>query len=254
MTLVLAVLLADPLLGGLWTAITGARWRERWAAAPVPSARPARSVLSTAPHGGRLARASPGAGRSPGWARQGDDEADGGLPFALTRAAFFLAAALAVAAVLGPEATMLVAAAAALAWLQGLLGVYLPGVRWPESVCLFGIPWLVGMAAFGGLPARVEGLPLVALAAAWTLAYFGYRGLVVGRFARQGAGGAGRGAAPGGGAAGGRAGARGRRACSSCCWPPRLWGSRATGGTGTGCRAPRGALPYLVAAVLVTFI
>ena len=186
------------------------------------------------------------------WAA-GDDEADGGLPFAVTRAAFFLAAALAVAAVLGPEATMLVAAAAALACLQALLGVYLPGVRWPESLCLFGIPWLVGMAAFGGLPARVEGLPLVALAAALSLAHFGFRGLIVGDPAARAL------MALDGGqllavtllVAGGRpwqAGLLILLLAAQALGQPRFWRDR----DGMSCAA--GALPYLVAAVLVAFI
>lgn len=174
-TLGLAVLLADPLLGGLWSSATGARWRERWEAASPRTSPPLR-LPHTVP--GSLAHRLGEALDKVRAAGTGSDE--GPLPLALARAAFFLAASLVVGAALAPEVLLVVVAAAAMAMLQAVLGPYVPGIRWPESVGLFAGAWLIGFGAFGGLPLTGLELPLVALASAWTIAHLGFRGLSLG--------------------------------------------------------------------------
>lgn len=175
--LLLALLLADPLLGGLWSAVMQGEWRARWEASA-----PQEPVSPGLPH------AVPGslAHRLAEWLAHlgggGRDGGDLGLLLPLTQVGFFLVASVAVAAVLGPSVVLLVVAGAALALLRGLLSGLGRDARWPEALFFFGVAWSVGYGTFGGLPLSPQPDAVLAalLAVAWCAAYYGYRALAAG--------------------------------------------------------------------------
>ncbi len=174
--LVVALLLADPLLGGLWTVVTSADWLAPWRETPSSVTLP--PPLPHAEAGSPAHRLSEWLARLRG---HGLEESPRGILLPLTEAGFYLVSASALAAVLGPPVILVVIAAFSLAMLCALLG----GVRrhhWLETAYVFAVPWLVGYGAFGGLPLEAQPASLVALAlgAAAALAYGGYRTLVVG--------------------------------------------------------------------------
>jgi hypothetical protein len=177
LTLILALVLADPLLGGFWnvleTADWGAPWRESHSLANPPASLPHTMAESPA-H-----RLSEWLARLQG---HGLEESPHGILVPLTGAGFYMLSACALAAVLGAPVMLLVVAAFSLAVIRLLLGSAGHRHRWPETAYAFAVPWLVGYGAFGGLPVDVQPASLVALAiaAGMTLAYHGYRGLIAG--------------------------------------------------------------------------
>jgi len=98
------------------------------------------------------------------------------------QASFLLGVSLAVAAVLGARVVLLVLAGAALAILQVLLkrlkGSSLTVI---SALYHFGLAWLVGYEALGGLEHDTNPALNLALAAAYILTYHGYLSLTRGQ-------------------------------------------------------------------------
>ena len=180
--LLLAVVLADPVLGGLWTAIVETDWWSPWetSAEDRGAATEGRLPLPPLPHAvpGSLAHRLVD---SLGWrVSRWQARAGSQLGQSLLQAGFLAVAAAALALLLGPQVPLLVAASLALCVLGALLAHHSGGD--PRSLAAlqhFGVPWLVGYATVGGFQAESSenaGLSLLLLLA-YTLVYRGYRGL-----------------------------------------------------------------------------
>ena len=170
LTLILALLLADPLLGGLWNVLVSADWAAPWRESPSPG-----DAAAAAPRGGG---GSPAHRVSEWLARllgHGLEQSPRGILVPLSEAGFYLVSASALAAVLGAPVILVVVAAFSLAVIRVLLGGGGQRHRWLETAYAFAVPWLVGYGAFGALPVDAQPASLVALAlgVAMTLAYHG---------------------------------------------------------------------------------
>jgi hypothetical protein len=183
LTLILALLLADPLLGGLWSILVSADW-----------ASPRRESATQTPTFLQLPHSVAG---SPAYrlsellaSLSGHDleQTPNGRVVPLIEAGFYAASASALAAVLGAQVMLVVVAAFSLAVIRVLLGGSGQRHGWLETAYAFAAPWLVGYGAFGALPVDPQPASLVALAlgVAVTLAYHGYRGLIAGGSLRGG--------------------------------------------------------------------
>ena len=177
LTLILALLLADPLLGGLWNVLVFTSWTGPWRESPSRETLP--PPLPHAVAGSPAHRLSVWLARVQG---HGLEQSPGGIRHPLSEAGFYLVSASALAAVLGAPVILVVVAAFSLVLVRVLLGGEGQCHRWLETGYSFAIPWLVGYGAFGALPvdAQPASLTALALGAAVTLAYHGYRGLVAG--------------------------------------------------------------------------
>jgi hypothetical protein len=179
LTLVLALLLADPLLGGLWNVLMStdwaAPWRESASQATLPPQLP-HTVAGSPAH-----RLSVWLARLVG---NGLEQSPRGILVPLSEAGFYLVSASALAAVLGAPVMLVVVAAFLLAVTHVQLGAGGQRHRWLETVYSFAVPWLVGYGAFGALPVDAQVVALVALTLglAVTVAYHGYRMLATGGF------------------------------------------------------------------------
>ncbi|MDP3046769.1 MAG: hypothetical protein Q8O07_04760 [Chloroflexota bacterium] len=177
LTLILALLLADPLLGGLWNVLVSADWVAPWRENPS---------LATLPPPLPHAVAGSPAHRLSGWLARlqghGLEQSPRGILVPLSEAGFYLVSASALAAVLGAPVILVVVVAFSLAVIGVLLGGGGQRHRWLETAYAFAVPWLVGYGAFGALPVDAQPASLVALAlgVAMTLAYHGYRMLAAG--------------------------------------------------------------------------
>ncbi len=176
LTLILALLLADPLLGGLWNVLVSADWAAPWRESPS---------LATLPPLPHVVAGSPAHRVSEWLARllgHGLEQSPRGILVPLSEAGFYLVSASALAAVLGAPVILVVVAAFSLAVIRVLLGGGGQRHRWLETAYAFAVPWLVGYGAFGALPVDAQPASLVALAlgVAMTLAYHGYRMLAAG--------------------------------------------------------------------------
>lgn len=180
--ILLAALLADPLLGGLWTAVAETDWWSPWEAAVEPSGAPGEGGTSLPP----LPHAVPGslayrlvdslARRASRWRTSAQTRL--GRP--LVQAGLLGAAAGGVALVLGPPVLLLVTASLAVCLLGALVPRYWGGdAGWLATAQHFTLPWAIGYAVAGGLlagPGGDAGLALLLLVA-YTVVYAGYRGL-----------------------------------------------------------------------------
>jgi hypothetical protein len=175
LTLILAVLLADPLLGGLWNVLVFTDWTGPWRETP------SRETLPPLPH---AVTGSPAHRLSVWLARLQSHEPvpnPRGIGHPLSEAGFYLLSVSALAGVLGAPFWVVIAAFS-LALVRLLLGGEGQCPRWLETGYSFVIPWLIGYGAFGALPAdgQVTAQTALALGVAVALAYHGYRGLVAG--------------------------------------------------------------------------
>ncbi len=167
-TLGLLALLADPALGGLWSVVTGGGWRQRWqdSAGAEKSAR-------LLPH---TVEGSP-AHRAGGWLAR---VASPGVVDAVVASAVYFAAALALAAALGPAAVAVVAAGMAMTLVATMTGPAGAVGAAIEALYFFGLAWALGFVAAGGLVSGWWPSPMLAIAAMWTVVYWGYRRLCAG--------------------------------------------------------------------------
>jgi hypothetical protein len=176
LTLILALLLADPLLGGLWNVLVFTDWTGPWREST------SRETLPPLPH---TVTGSP-AHRLAVWLAQlqshDSEQNPRGLRHPLSQAGFYLVSVSALAGVLGAPVLLLAAAAFLLALVRATLGGEAQRHGWLETGYSFTIPWLIGYGAFGALPADDQPASLTALVlgVAVTLAYHGFRGLVTG--------------------------------------------------------------------------
>jgi hypothetical protein len=167
-SLLLAVLLADAVLGSVWGLASGGRKPWLRGAIGKPSGRApgsrARRILA-------YLKGRPGHWRGAVWPRAGTS---------MLGLGFLLLLALAMAATLGGATLLLTATALGVAtWRQALIpreGALSAAL---ESCCLAGLPWVIGWSAFSGLGwARSELLPLaqaLVWAAAYALTFYAYR-------------------------------------------------------------------------------
>jgi hypothetical protein len=177
LTLILALLLADPLMGGLWNVLISADWAAPWRGSPSLATQPPNLPHTVA--GSPAHRFSDWLARLRG---HGLEESPRGILVPLSEAGFYLVSASALAAVLGAPVVLVVVAAFLLALIRALLGGNGRHHRWLETPYAFAVPWLVGYGAFGALPVNAQPASLVALALglAMTLSYHGYRCLSTG--------------------------------------------------------------------------
>lgn len=173
--LFLALLLADPLLGGFWVAAVTPDWFGPWqqkisAMASIPRlpyilpGSPAQRLLS------RLAIII-AHWRQAVWPRLGSS---------FLQVVFLFGASLAIAASLGPRVVLLVLASAALAILQVILKRLRGGGLTSLSAFYhFGLAWLVGYEALGGPGYDTNPGLSLALAAACLPVYYGYLALAI---------------------------------------------------------------------------
>lgn len=252
--LLLAVFLTDALMGGLWTAIASTDWGAPWR--PLPDGERGKAMAVSLPSLPHTAHGSPahrlgewlagglGHWRAVAWPQLS-------LPF--LRVGFFAVIALAVATVMGIEVALLIVAGLALAMLRAIWAHYWRGdYRSLAALYHFGLAWLVGYAALGGLQsgvARADGVALL-LAAAYTLTYYGYLGLSSSKWGLL--------ALDGGQILAvvlliaayrpWQAGLVGLLLVAQALWQPKLWRD------GDGEAYLRGTLAFLLAGVLVVFL
>lgn len=164
----LVAVLVDPVMGGLWSAVTGSGWRQRWADA-AGAERAARllphTVVGSAAHaaGGWLARAT---------APQ--------LVDAVASCVAFLACGLVLAVAVGPWAVALTVVGVAVSLAAAAAGPCSLVTAWLEALYFFGLAWALGFVAATGAGSTVGQAPVVAMAAAWLVVYWGYRQLCAG--------------------------------------------------------------------------
>lgn len=175
--LFLALLLADPLLGGFWAAAVTPDWFGPWqqkmvAVTSIPRLpyilpdSPAQRLLS------HLAIAI-AHWRQVVWPRLGAS---------FLQAVFLLGISLVIAAALGLKVMLLVLAGMALAILHSILKrLHGDGLTGLPALYHFGLAWLVGYEALGGPGYDPNPGLSLALAAACVLTYYGYLALAIER-------------------------------------------------------------------------
>ncbi|HUW96108.1 MAG TPA: hypothetical protein VMW58_09995, partial [Anaerolineae bacterium] len=167
-SLLLAVILTDAVLGSVWRLASGGRrpWLRKAIGKPggrLPGSR-ARRLLA-------YLRGRPGHWRAAVWPRAGTS---------MLGLGFLLLLALAIAAALGGAALLLTIGALGVAtWRQALISREGSLSAALGSCYLAGLPWLIGWAAFGSFEwARSELIPLaqaLGWAAAYALTFHAYR-------------------------------------------------------------------------------
>jgi hypothetical protein len=180
LALLVVVLLVDPLLGGLWATVADTDWQGPWRSAGALRTKriggdPGVPVLPHTVPGSPAHRLAERLGTARAlWG----DQVGAELGAPLFQVIVSIPASLALAAVLGLPVFLVTAAALAVVALRALLTRWRRG-DYPALAALytFGLSWLVGYEALGGRDPWLSqaGMAVLLTAAAYVLAYWGYR-------------------------------------------------------------------------------